>query len=72
MEVNVMNKNKEPFKLNLDQLDGVTGGAWTGDETELSMVCAGCRGIRVFVRDEWGKWRCSECNGTETMRWQDL
>ncbi len=53
-------------------LEAVNGGAWTGDEKEITMVCAGCRGIQKFRKDEWGYWRCEVCNGTETMRWQDL
>ncbi len=41
-----MEKNKETkgkVALNDELLDKVSGGAWTGEETELSMVCAGCR-----------------------------
>lgn len=64
--------DKKVVSLELHDLEGVAGGAWTGEETELSMVCAGCRGIQVFKKDEWGVWRCSVCNGKDTMRWQDL
>jgi hypothetical protein len=64
--------DKQFFELNPDDLEGVSGGAWTGEETELSMVCAGCRGIRKFMKDEWGVWRCTDCGGDKTMRWQDL
>ena len=60
------------FELDPNDLAGVSGGAWTGEETELSMVCAGCRGVRKFIKDEWGYWRCSECQGTETMSYFDL
>ena len=72
-EVTVMDKNengKAPLKDEL--MDKVSGGAWTGNETELTMVCAGCRDIRVFRKDEWGYWRCEACNGTETMSYFDL
>ena len=64
--------DKKLNNLSSDELDKVAGGAWTGEETELSMVCAGCRSVQVFRKDEWGYWRCSKCNGKETMRWQDL
>ena len=63
---------REFFELSPEDLEGVNGGAWTGEEAELSMVCAGCRAIKVFRKDEWGTWRCESCNGTETMRWQDI
>ncbi len=66
------NKEKDMLPLDADALEGVAGGAWTGDETELSMVCAGCRAIKTFRKDEWGTWRCEDCNGTETMRYFDL
>jgi hypothetical protein len=66
------NNADEWNELRLEDLDGIAGGAWTGEETELSMLCAKCRCVRVFKKDEWGRWRCSECNGTETMRYQDL
>ena len=70
-----MEKNKETKGkdvLNEDLLDKVSGGAWTGEETEMTMVCAGCRGIRLFRKDEWGAFRCVDCNGTETMSYYDL
>ena len=49
-----MDRVKGKAALDDESPDQVTGGAWTGEETELSMVCAGCRGIQVFRRDEWG------------------
>ncbi len=67
-----MMENKENRPLDDGMLDSVSGGAWTGNETELSMVCAGCRGIRVFKKDEYGTWRCTECNGKDTMSYFDL
>lgn len=67
-----MKKSKEIVALNDELLEKVNGGAWTGEETELSMVCAGCRGIRVFHKDEWGTWRCDDCGGSETMSYFDL
>ncbi|MBR2706888.1 MAG: hypothetical protein IKE74_06570 [Mogibacterium sp.] len=60
------------FELSPEDLEGVNGGAWTGEEEELSMLCAKCRSVKVFRRDEWGAWRCESCGGTETMRYQDL
>ena len=65
-------KEKKMISLKPEELEAVNGGAWTGEETELRMVCAGCRCIQVFKRDDWGTWRCTVCNGKETMRWQDL
>ena len=70
-----MENNKETkgkVALNDELLDKVSGGAWTGEETELSMVCAGCRCVQVFRKDEWGYWRCEVCKGTKTMSYFDL
>ena len=67
-----MARAKGKAALDDESPDQVTGGAWTGEETELSMVCAGCRGIQVFRRDEWGTWRCSVCNGSENMSYFDF
>ena len=70
-----MNNKKEikgKVALNDELLGKVSGGAWTGEETELMMVCAGCRDTRTFRRDELGYWRCEVCNGRETMSYFDL
>ncbi len=77
-----MDQNKERKVLSDEEMDLVTGGAWTGNELELYMVCANekCRCVRRFVRGELcppeyrmdGKWHCEVCMGTETCRWQDL
>ncbi len=67
-----MDKNLENAKLDDELLDTVTGGAWTGEETELTMVCAGCRAVQVFRKDEYGTWRCEVCGGKETMSFYDL
>ena len=60
------------MKLDDDLLNNVSGGAWTGEETEIHMVCATCRAITVFHRDEYGTWRCDICGGKETMSYYDL
>lgn len=65
-------ETRKIHKLDPADLEKVSGGAWTGEETELSMVCAGCRCVQVFRKDEWGKWRCEVCSGTETMSYKDL
>ena len=66
-----MNEEIKNNALNDEELEVATGGAWTGNETELTCVCAGCRAITKFEKVN-GTWRCTMCNGTETMSYQDL
>lgn len=70
-----MDKKKESFELNLDQLDKVTGGAagFMGEEIPDCGCCPRCNSFDMVIHIDAGFFECISCRiafDTEGRIWE--
>ena len=65
-----MTDKNEKMPLTIEEMENISGGR--NDITELTSTCKGCMDITLWKKDPMGTWRCTVCNGTESIPYYEL